>query len=196
MRRWIWVALGAAALVPMAGCSKPAAPPAASGAPAATASAPASSAPQAIAQYPHRKAGLWRQTMSMAGGPAMPPTEICLDDASQAKLSMMGQEMSRNHCAPPQFTRNLDGSFSFSASCDMGENGHSTTTGTVSGDFNSSYQTAIDSKITGAATAAANGEHKMTMTAAWVGPCAPDQKPGDMIMPGGMKMNMLNRAGG
>jgi hypothetical protein len=32
----------------------------------------------------------------------------------------------------------------------------------------------------------------MTMTATWLGPCAADQRPGDMIMPGGMKMNILD----
>ncbi|QUD89216.1 DUF3617 domain-containing protein [Phenylobacterium montanum] len=194
MRPWILAALSFAALTPLAGCNRPVV--ASSAAPAAASAAvSAAPAPQAAA-YPHRKAGLWRQTMSMAGGPAMPATEMCLDDASQAKLSMVGQEMSRNHCSPPQFTRNPDGSFSFTASCDMGEAGRSTTTGTVTGDFNSSYQTMIDSKITGAATAAANGEHKMTMTATWLGPCTADQKPGDMIMSNGMKMNMLDRAGG
>jgi hypothetical protein len=31
----------------------------------------------------------------------------------------------------------------------------------------------------------------MTMAAKWLGPCAADQKPGDMIMGNGMKMNIL-----
>jgi hypothetical protein len=30
------------------------------------------------------------------------------------------------------------------------------------------------------------------LTARWLGPCAADQKPGDMIMPNGTKMNILN----
>jgi hypothetical protein len=32
----------------------------------------------------------------------------------------------------------------------------------------------------------------MTMTAKWLGPCAAGQRPGDMIMPNGMKMNILD----
>ena len=193
MRVRIWTTF--AAVTALGACGKPASPPP----PAAPSNVAASAAPapQSAAQVPHRKAGLWRQIMTMEGvDQAMPATEICLDDASQAKLSMMGQEMSKAHCDPPQFNRNLDGSFNFTASCDMGPDGRSTTSGTFSGDFNSSYKAIIDTKMTGAPGAAANGEHHMTITATWVGPCAPDQKPGDMIMANGMKMNMLNRPGG
>jgi hypothetical protein len=30
----------------------------------------------------------------------------------------------------------------------------------------------------------------MTMEAKWVGPCAKGQRPGDVIMPGGIKINV------
>ena len=33
-------------------------------------------------------------------------------------------------------------------------------------------------------------EMKSKLSARWVGPCEADQKPGDIIMPNGMKMNM------
>ena len=36
-----------------------------------------------------------------------------------------------------------------------------------------------------------NGEHAMTLEATWKGPCPADFKPGDMELPGGMKINML-----
>jgi hypothetical protein len=29
----------------------------------------------------------------------------------------------------------------------------------------------------------------MTINAKWLGPCKPGQKPGDIVMPGGMKIN-------
>jgi hypothetical protein len=32
--------------------------------------------------------------------------------------------------------------------------------------------------------------------AKWVGPCKAGQKPGDMMMPNGMKMNVLEMTGG
>ena len=34
------------------------------------------------------------------------------------------------------------------------------------------------------------GQITVTMEAKWLGPCKGDQKPGDMILPGGMKINV------
>jgi len=34
--------------------------------------------------------------------------------------------------------------------------------------------------------------HSATMSAKWLGPCAADQKPGDMIMGNGLKINLLD----
>ena len=31
----------------------------------------------------------------------------------------------------------------------------------------------------------------MTIEAKWIGPCKPDQKPGDIVMANGVKMNVL-----
>ena len=32
----------------------------------------------------------------------------------------------------------------------------------------------------------------MTLDAKWLGACKPDQKPGDIVMPGGLKMNIID----
>ena len=37
---------------------------------------------------------------------------------------------------------------------------------------------------------------KAVIDAKWVGPCKADQKPGDMVMPGGVKMNVMDMMGG
>ena len=39
---------------------------------------------------------------------------------------------------------------------------------------------------------AANGESHMTIAAKWLGPCAAGQKPGDVMMGNGMKMNVFD----
>jgi hypothetical protein len=36
----------------------------------------------------------------------------------------------------------------------------------------------------------------MVVAAKWLGPCHADQKPGDMIMPGGVKMNLRDLGNG
>lgn len=186
--------LAGAAILSLSSCNK-AAP--AGGASAQTASAapaaPSGPIPLTADSMPHRKPGLWRQTMEMEGAPQnLPAAEFCTDAASETKMSLMGQQMSRGHCDAPRFARNADGSISFTSACDMGPEGKTTSSGTVTGDFNSAYKMAIDVTQTGAPVAAANGEHKMTMSATWLGPCAPGQKGGDIILPGGRTMNMTS----
>lgn len=39
--------------------------------------------------------------------------------------------------------------------------------------------------------AAPGGETQMTIAAKWLGPCAAGQKPGDVMMGNGMKVNVL-----
>ena len=58
----------------------------------------------------------------------------------------------------------------------------------ITGDFNSAYTV----KSTAHSDKGAGGVHDVTSTieAKWLGPCKPDQKPGDIVMPGGFKMNV------
>jgi hypothetical protein len=192
MRVSIAAALTGAALVALGACNRPA--PANAAAPGAGAGTAAASGPLALNQIPHRKPGLWKQTMTMDGAaPAGPGMQLCVDEASEAKMSAFAQRMPGGaHCPPAQFTRNLDGTVSFSESCDMGANGKSASTGTIKGDFNSGYTEEIDTQYSGSPVAQINGDHKMTITATWTGPCAAGQRGGDLIMPNGMTRNMLD----
>ena len=58
----------------------------------------------------------------------------------------------------------------------------------ITGDFNSAYTV----KSTSHSEGGTSGAHDATMIieAKWLGACKSDQKPGDIIMPGGMKMNI------
>jgi|HubBroStandDraft_1064217.scaffolds.fasta_scaffold142324_1 hypothetical protein len=186
MRVSIAVALTGVALIALAACNKPA-----PGAATTTAAAPG---PISVSQIPHRKPGLWRQTMTMDGatlpGPGM---QLCVDEASEAKMSAFAQRMPGGvTCPPGQFTRDLDGSVKFSMSCDMGAKGKAATTGVIKGDLNSGYTEDMDTQYSGSPVAAVNGDHKMTITATWLGPCAPGQRGGDLILPNGMTRNMLD----
>lgn len=195
MRVLILAGMTGVALASLAACNKPA-PSAAGGAQTSqTAAAPAAASNSiSLQDLPHRKAGLWRQTMTMTGvDRAMPAIEACTDAASEAKLSLLGQHKSKDLCQSQQFSRNLDGSISFNVSCDQGVHGKTVSSGVITGDYNSSYQIAMDSKTTGASLPQANTERKMTITATWTGPCAPGQRGGDMIMPNGQKINLTDR---
>jgi hypothetical protein len=162
---------------------------------AATVAAGPPSGPLTAGQIPHRKPGLWKQTIAMDGAAAGPGfTELCVDAASEAQMSMAAQNIPGAHCEAPQFTRNLDGTLTFTGSCDMGSNGKVQTTGTLKGDFNSGYTATIASTTSGSPVPAMNGAHTMVITAVWTGPCAPGQVGGDMILANGMKVNPLRPA--
>ena len=192
MRPLIAAALIGASLAALAACNKPT-PGAANAAPGAAQTA--ASGPLTAAQMPHRKPGLWKQVMTMdAAAPAGPGMQLCVDEASEAKMSAFAQRMPGGgaHCPPAQYTRNIDGSISFSESCDMGANGKTSSTGVIKGDFNSGFTEDIDVHYSGSPAPSMNGDHKMTITSTWTGPCAPGQKGGDLILANGMKRNILD----
>ena len=63
-----------------------------------------------------------------------------------------------------------------------------TSHGAVTGSFDRAYTMIVTTQGDGIP----GGTRTMTVTAKWLGPCAADQKPGDMIMPNGTKLNILD----
>ena len=189
MRLTTAAGLTGVALISLAACNNP--PSNASGNSVASV-APTAGAP-AAGQLPQRKPGLWTQTVSMDGAPSGGRgMQLCVDAATDAKLSAFAQHAPGAACAPPQITRNLDGSMTMAESCDMGANGKSSTTGVIKGDFSSSYTADMTTQISGSPMAQMNGVHKMVITATWTGPCAPGQRGGDMVLGNGMTRNVLD----
>jgi hypothetical protein len=178
MRVSILAAFMVVALCALAACGKPA----------------PTSGPLAAGQIPHPKAGLWRQVMVTDGAaPAGPGTQLCVDDAvSKARMSALTQRMPGGPRCPSQYTRNLDGSICVLTSCDIGKYGKVVTTSVIKGDFNSSYTATTDTQLSGSPVAGLNGDHKTTIIATWLGPCAPGQRVGDIILPDGTKRNILD----
>lgn len=197
MKRAIWVS--AVAVLALAGCSKTtptkdaqvmqvdkAAQPAAAAAPAATSAASAA--------MPERKAGLWEQTMSSEG--IKQTTRICIDKAVETKLNWTGQQAGKSGCEKTAITPRAGGGWEFSSTCDLGAGGKIVSHGVASGDFGGHYSVDIDSTTTGSSMPQANGVHRMKLDASWKGPCPADMKPGDMELPGGMKLNMTEAMAG
>jgi len=193
MRIVLAAGFAAISIASLAACNK--AGPTASDASSAGSVGPAVSGPLTADQVPHRRPGLWRQTVAMDGAPVGSGfTQLCVDANSEAKMSLAAQNVPSAHCDAPQFTRNLDGSLTFAGGCDMGANGKLQSTGTIRGDFNSAYTATISTTTSGSPLAAVNGAHNMVITATWTGPCAPGQVGGDMILTNGMKINVLRPA--
>jgi len=179
------VLIGSAAVLALAACGRKdeAKPPAA---PAPKPAVTGETAP--AAGFPARRPGLWQQAMS--AGEFKQVSKLCLDKATDEKLSVWGAGAAKEKCAKTEMSRGLDGTWSFSSVCDMGGGGKTTTSGTITGDFNAKYQMVAQSTTEGASAPQMNGPHKMALEATWLGPCPAGFKPGDMELPGGMKMNM------
>ena len=181
------------ALLALAACHRhdeaSSAPAASSAAVAST--APTSATPPAAPDRPHREPGLWEQHVSVDGLEGVQTTQLCIDKASEGKLSLYSARATAGHCTTNQILRKTDGTWAFSSVCDLGSGGKVTTAGTITGDVSRAYTVQSDSTTVGAAVPQMNGEHKVNITAAWQGPCRPGQKGGDLILPGGIKMNIL-----
>lgn len=117
---------------------------------------------------PHRKPGMWEQSIEVSGGRPM-TMKMCIDEATEASYSALGK---RAGCT--QDYQKIPGGFSFKGTC----NGK-TASGTAIGDFDKAIKVEVDSE----------GTH-MTSNLRYLGPCPADRKPGDMVMPNGQVMNM------
>ncbi len=157
-----------------------------SGAPAA------SNAPAGPVAPPKRKPGLWTQTMASSG--MSQTVKICLDAATEAKMTVWGQQVNQDMCAKNSFAP-APGGWTFDSACDLGSMGKVVTRGTVSGDFNSRYVIKATSTTTGSTMAEANRTDTMEITGVWEGACPAGMAPGDMTLPGGMTMNLNNLPG-
>lgn len=144
-------------------------------------------------QFPARKPGLWKQTM-VSKGQTIAST-LCLDTATDRKLSIIGQQMGAQTCSK-NTVRPLPGGFAFESVCSSSGTGTISSKGAVTGNFNSRYEMKSRSTISGAKMAMMNGTSDMTMTAVWAGACPAGMAPGDMTMPGGIKVNVLKMTGG
>ena len=148
-------------------------------------------APTAEGQPPVRKAGLWEQTMIYDGAPMgiVGRMRVCIDATSEAKLSLFGGRMGKSACRQRSVVRGLDGAYTFTSTCDMGQAGMTTSTGTLSGDLSSRYHVHAQSDTTGSSLAPMNGRHVTDIDATYLGPCPAGVNPGDMVMGNGMKIN-------
>ena len=141
-------------------------------------------------QMPSRKAGLWEMTMTFEGRGAPPQTmQQCIDAATDKSMQDMSAGMRGQSCSRREMKKVGD-TIVFDSVCSTGA-GTATSHGVVSGDFNSAYTVKINSKREGGPPNMP-AETNMSIAAKWLGACKADQKPGDIIMANGMKMNVTD----
>lgn len=166
--------------------------------PAAPGAAPSGPAPGPVAPnaLPRRNPGLWETSMTMKGEDMGPmTTRMCLDRASEEKSSVWGSEMSREMCSRYEIVRQLDGSFKFSSTCNMGSGGVTRSEGVASGDLTSNYTVRMKSTTSGADLEMMNRDSEFTIAARRIGPCEAGQRGGDMIVNGRVVANINDLPG-
>jgi hypothetical protein len=138
---------------------------------------------------PERAPGLWEQKVATNGMTQV--SQICLDKAVEQRFSVWGQQAGKSACNETQIRPRGGGGWDFASTCDLGDGGKTATKGAVTGDFARAYKVSAESTVTGARAPQMNGTHTMTLEASWRGACPAGMAPGDMLLPGGMKINMM-----
>lgn len=141
------------------------------------------SGPALAQDMPKRKSGLWEIKTDM-GGRAM-QMQQCVDEKTDDATRQVADGMAKE-CTKPTIRREGDRVITEST-CRFG-GGTQKTRAVFSGKFDSAYRGEIS--MTYDPPMQGMKEMKMTIDARLTGPCKPGQKPGDMIMPGGMTMNI------
>jgi hypothetical protein len=148
-------------------------------------------APASALDLPARKAGLWEVKMTFESR-NLPPQVLqqCIDAATDKMMSSFGGNLRQDMCSK-QDVQKAGNTLVVDSVCQMG--GMTITShGVITGDFNSGYSAKVASTRSGAAVPgmSAGGTSNMTIEAKWLGACKADQKPGDMIMGDGRKINI------
>jgi hypothetical protein len=137
---------------------------------------------------PVRKAGLWEMKILRAGSP-MPEMSMqhCTDETTDKEMSTAASPMAKEMCSKQDIQKTATGYVSDSV---CGPAGVTVTShAEITGDFNSAY-TVKSTSHSDRGPGGAPRETTTTIEAKWLGPCKADQKPGDIVMPGGVKMNI------
>jgi hypothetical protein len=139
-------------------------------------------------ELPIRKAGLWEMKVMRTGSPMPDMTmQHCTDETTDKEMSTAFSPMSKEVCSKKDVQKTATGFVSDSV---CGLAGVSITSHSeIVGDFNSAYTVKTTSHSEGG-PAATKGDHQTMIEAKWLGACKPDQKPGDIVMPGGIKINL------
>jgi Protein of unknown function (DUF3617) len=134
------------------------------------------------AELPTRKAGLWEiKTTASAGRSAQ--IQECVDAKTDQAMQAQVGSMPQRDCSKRDVQKSGDTTTIDSVCTVAGK--IRTAHVVITGSFDSGYTMVITSQ-----SGTPPAPRIVTMSAKWLGPCAADQKPGDMIMPNGTKMNL------
>jgi hypothetical protein len=142
--------------------------------------------PALAAELPSRKAGLWevRTSIENRNGPGV-TIQQCIDASTDQMMQSSAGPLAQAACSRRDVQKSGDTTTIDSACTLAGKT--ATAHAVIAGSFDSAYTMTVTSE----SNALPGGKMTMTMVAKWLGPCTADQKPGDMILGNGVKINIL-----
>ncbi len=136
-----------------------------------------------------RKSGLWevKRTSTRTEEKAR-VYQMCIDQASDNALRQLAEGMRNEKCETSKVAREGD-KLIVDAVCKLGQTKTTAKThAVITGKFDSAYK--IESKSTFDPPIRGKAEGTALLEAKWTGACKSDQKPGDVILPNGVKINV------
>jgi hypothetical protein len=132
-----------------------------------------------------RKPGLWEVTTTVDNSSAPPRlVKQCIDAATDALSQSIAGPFSAAVCPDRKVERSAD-AVTVESTCSIAGKPASAHA-VITGSFDSAYAM----KVTAEGALLPGGKMGMTMVGKWLGPCAADQRPGDIIMANGVKINI------
>ena len=134
---------------------------------------------------PSRKPGLWEVSQIIGTAKSSPLViKQCIDAATDRLLQSSTGPYSADLC-PTRTVQKSAGGMTIDSTCSIAGK-TAKTHAVISGSFDSAYKMTVTSQ--GAGTP--GNDITLSLEAKWLGPCAADQKPGDLVMGNGMKINI------
>lgn len=142
--------------------------------------------PATAADLPRRKSGLWEISTAAGKDGQMMAAQMCIDqktDDLSRQLAGVGVSCSKQDVRRESATR-----YVIDSVCKFGES-TATTRAVFTGSFESQYD--VDIKARYAPPLMGMSEGQSTIRARWLSACKPGQRPGDLVMPNGTTINVL-----
>lgn len=134
---------------------------------------------------PARKAGLWevRTVTGERSGPGLTVRQ-CVDTDTDAMLLSLTGPFADTACPRRDVTRSGD-TVTVEAAC-TAMNRAATARAVITGSFERAYEMTVTAR----GDAVPGGAITLTTSGTWLGPCTAGQRPGDVVMPGGLTLNI------
>ena len=153
--------------------------------------------PEVAADLPARKAGLWEMSVKTTIQGRTPPAQVsqhCIDAETDKAMRALELRMRQAKCEGQGIRRKGD-TFVLDAQCRAGDTAF-TAHGVSTGSFDADYTTTLTITRVGTPEFPTIPPKMTIATAArWTGACKIGQRPGDIVLPDGSKMNIRSVPG-